>query len=351
MFFWLKEEANITGVTPDLEDYAECLENLGEAGFKKHHLVLGDRSVLAKVVDLDISKKARVYFGSVLSKYATIGGLSRDIRRIFVSTGCHAAVEGASWTVPLSSFADADSLAPAIIVVEHMHDFEVMHGLVDLHLAEGGLSSVLALKLFPSAGGGGGAHLSVSTYQRDARSLGLCVLDSDREHVLGALGTTARTCTNAFVQSWRWSMHVLQARELENIIPPGVIKSAGIDYSFMSEGYYSEGFWPISGYADLKLGDSICRFRRINAGEQSFAMTAAALATHFNDRVDCGEDRCNKPECRLCEPRGGVVARVAAHARSGQLRALRRVPERVVALNHLLSDLTSVGAAAAWRIA
>lgn len=73
MFFWLKEEANIAGVMPDLADYTECLENLGEAGFRKHHLVLGDRSMLGKILDLDISRKARAYFGSVLTKYATIG--------------------------------------------------------------------------------------------------------------------------------------------------------------------------------------------------------------------------------------------------------------------------------------
>ncbi|HIE5649747.1 TPA: hypothetical protein ACXNQV_001587 [Stenotrophomonas maltophilia] len=350
MFFWLKEEANIAGVMPDLANYVECLENLGEAGFRKHHLVLGDRSMLVKILDLDISKKARAYFGSVVTKYATIGGLSRDIRRVFVSTGCHAAVEDAGWTVPLTSFADVDSLAPTILVVEHMHDFDVMSGLTDLHLMEGGLSSLVSLKLFPSAGGGGGAHLSISTYQRDARSLGLCVLDSDRAHVLAALGTTARTCSNAFVSSWRWRMHVLQARELENVIPPGVIKQAGLDYHFKSEGYYHDGVWPISGYADLKLGDSLCRFHRVGVGEQSFEKTAAALAAHFSNHADCGEAICLKPECYLCTPRGGVVARVAEHARSGALRRLRRIPERVAALNDLVSDIAFVGAAAAWRI-
>ena len=351
MLFWLKEERAAAGVDLEVGEYVESLENLGEAGFRRDHLVMGDRKVLEKVMSLDLSRRAKVYYGSLLSKFSTIAGVGREIKRVFVSTGCHAPVrEATGWTVPLSSFSDVDSVARSILIVEHMYDYDVMRGLAELHLIERNISSLVSLNFIPAAGGGGGSHLALAVYQRDVKGFGLCVLDSDKPHVLGAVGGTAAKCGRAFVESWRWNMHVIEARELENLISPAVMNAAGVMNPFPSNSYFTDDKWEITGYADTKLGDYLCRFRQISPISQSYPRTKAALDRHFAHVSDCDEDACEKASCLICAPASTLLADVARAAEAGHLRKLRKLPERVAALNSLVSDITSVGAAAAWKI-
>ena len=53
MFFWLKDERDVLGGEVQFEEYAVCVENLGEAGYRKEHLVFGDRSIIARAMSLD----------------------------------------------------------------------------------------------------------------------------------------------------------------------------------------------------------------------------------------------------------------------------------------------------------
>ncbi|QGL87136.1 hypothetical protein FEO91_01900 [Stenotrophomonas maltophilia] len=351
MFFWLKDERDVLGGEVQFEEYAVCVENLGEAGYRKEHLVFGDRSIIARAMSLDISRKAKTYYASVLAKYATLGGLHREVRRVFVSTGCCApAAENGVWTIPLSAFSDVSSVASCIMVVEHMYDYTVILGLVDIHLAQVGLASSVGINLFPAAGGGGGTHLSLSMYQRDVRRLGICVLDSDRSHVYDALGNTAGTCKRVFAESWRWRMHIVCGRELENLIPPGVLKAVGLLSPYVDDAYYSNERWPVMGYVDIKSGDSICRFRKIDRGNRSFVETSDVIDRRFSAISICDEDEpCARDACLLCRSADSMLSDLAGRIHGSEFRKMRKLPQRVKALDELIDDVVAAGAAARWH--
>lgn len=350
MFFWLKDERDVLGGEVLYDEYAACIENLGEAGYRKEHLVFGDRTIIARAMSLDISRKAKTYYASVLAKYATLGGLHREVRRVFVSTGCYApAVENGVWTVPLSAFSDVSAVASCIMVVEHMYDYTVILGLVDIHLAQAGLASLVGINLFPAAGGGGGTHLSLSMYQRDARKLGICVLDSDRSHVHDALGNTAGTCKRIFAESWRWRMHIVCGRELENVIPPGVLRAVGIDSPYVDDSHYSDERWPIMGYVDLKAGDYICRFKNIDRGNKSFLETNDVIDRHFGAVYACDDGPCRREACLLCRSADSMLSDLAGRIQGSEFRKMRKLPQRVKALEKLIDDVVAAGAVARWN--
>ncbi|HHA2451873.1 TPA: hypothetical protein ACOENR_003304 [Stenotrophomonas maltophilia] len=350
MFFWLKDERDVLGGEVLYDEYAACIENLGEAGYRKEHLVFGDRTIIARAMSLDISRKAKTYYASVLAKYATLGGLHREVRRVFVSTGCYApAVENGVWTVPLSAFSDVSAVASCIMVVEHMYDYTVILGLVDIYLAQAGLASLVGINLFPAAGGGGGTHLSLSMYQRDARKLGICVLDSDRSHVHDALGNTAGTCKRIFAESWRWRMHIVCGRELENVIPPGVLRAVGIDSPYVDDSNYSDERWPIMGYVDLKAGDYICRFKNIDRGNKSFLETNDVIDRHFGAVSACDDGPCRREACLLCRSADSMLSDLAGRIQGSEFRKMRKLPQRVKALEKLIDDVVAAGAVARWN--
>lgn len=342
MFFWLKDQI-------DLNDSAQfdALENLGEAGFAGRHLVLGDRGLIDVIASAGgLSRKASAYFRSVRSKYAQVAGIRRSVKKINVSADCQSPMLDGEWTVPLQSFRTDDAVERVLLLVEHMYDYKVIVGLAHIFLKELGVASWVNLSLTPVSGGGGGTSITLSVHQSNMRSLGMCIVDSDRPHIKGALGSTARGCVGVYEERWGWNLHILNARELENVIPPQIYERGGVEYSVENPDGYKIEAWPVYGFVDMKKGDCLCRFRSLVPGDLSYKETQVALA-HY--KADSGKD-CPSQFCKLCAAGEGALIALAASLERYPLVAERMLPSRVPPLTALLNEVIGYAAAAKWSM-
>lgn len=233
-----------------------------------------------------------------------------------------------------------------MVIVEHMYDYKVIVGLAQISLRDCGAGALAGISLMPISGGGGATSLALSVHQSNRRSLGLCVVDSDRPHIKGAVGSTARGCSKVYDDRWSWRLHVIAGRELENIIPPEIYEMAGIGFKLSRHGGYNEVGWAVHGFADTKKGDCLCRFRSIDAGNQSYKETAAALAKFLAPK----NTACPSDECELCEPDENLLIALSSKMDVHPLAGLRRMPSQVAALSDLLKEVVSYGAMAKWSM-
>jgi hypothetical protein len=335
MFFWLV--CRECGDAPvDWNRWVDALDNLGESGFKGDHLVLGDRPVLDQVRNIaGLSRKAKAYFESAYARLTTIGAVSNAVRPIQVDPTVLAEVEVAGYTViPLSHFVPQNSAERSLLLCEHMYDFTVAVEFGFARMKALGLSAVCRLSFRPASGGGGGIHLTLSTYQTDPLSIGLCLVDSDRAHPFDRLGASARTCKQAHEPGWKWTLHITEARELENLIPPELADAAGFAQMRLGD-YYCEECWAIGGYVDHKTADVLCRFVNMDASNLSYSVVRAAVA-QFQHRSERSKECCANCECvaqRACPlntVHGNLLSRLAnwlSPAGSiGRVGALTTVP-------------------------
>lgn len=320
MFLWITTSgANPASV--QWSDWLEALDNLGEAGFRRDHLVLGDRAAILEILRVtDLSRRARAYFQSVATKLTTLGAIARVIRPTFVDVNAISAHQGATGVVvPIAHFKSLHSLERALLLCEHMYDCTLAEEFSLARLRGLGLARIGRLSLRHVVGGGGGIHLTLSTYQLDAETLGVCIIDSDRAHPFDALGTTASTAKGVFEEGWKWCLHIIEARELENLIPPEVAAACGLAKPRLSN-YFNNEAWAIGGYVDFKLehGDKLCRYFSINPSSQSKRHVRDAIA-HLRTCAVVGgccaaSDCSGEGNCVLTQYNKDMLKRVATWA-------------------------------------
>jgi hypothetical protein len=185
-------------------------------------------------------------------------------------------MRGGAWHVPLNYFANDLFLRSAHLICENDNDF-------DVYIAFG-RAAIRAL--FPGctisaesrAGGGGGTAGVLQRLLADPNPIGLCILDSDKEHIGGAEGATAKGCRHVFTEGWRVDLVVLKARELENLIPLHLVSR------FFNDGdvddllrEFSKISPDLSNYVCLKSGEGLCRFHSLKATDSLYARTKSAL--------------------------------------------------------------------------
>lgn len=342
MFLWITGSLDLSKA-----GQFDAVENMGEAGFAGRHLVVGDRGALDLITsDNRLSRKAMAYYKSVKAKYSQIAVLRGFIPKVNVSADCYSPLKGDEWTVPLDSFRTDDAVEKALVIVEHMYDYKVISGLASAYLRGLGAGGWVGVSLTPVSGGGGGSSLTLSVHQNNKRSLGICVVDSDRPHIRGPLGSTARGCAKIYDDRWGWRLHVINARELENIVPPEIYEAGGIDYKLGSWGSYRSETWAIHGFADTKKGDCLCRFRALGPGDQSYRETVAAL----QEFPVVNDHECPSPSCSLCEADESVLVMLSSKIETHPLAGLRKLPAHVSALSDLLREFVSYGAAPKWSM-
>ena len=355
MLLWLTCEGSPKAI--NWQAYLDELDNLGEAGYKRDHAVFADRAVLAEILALpNLSRRARAYFLHIQAKFSTIAGIRHEVTPIYVSASCYAEVtDGDSHIIPLSAFANLHSAVRANLVCEHMYDFHVLSFLASMALANWNMNSTFQVSFVPVSGGGGGTHLTLLTYQLNADSIGICVVDSDKSHPGDAYGSTAVSCSRAFKHSWRWRLHVLAARELENVVPPEIWREGIGEELFAFDEAYDDRWWGVYGFADSKEStDSLCRYFEIGPGHGSYTSVQASLRELSTQGV---------PNCASClrefECAGAACCNLGAGFPKGlqslaawieRGRALPKTTRMVRALEALLKDLVKTGIAPRFRV-
>jgi len=299
MLIWIN---NVEIDDPGCNEVAiSALNCLGDAAFYGRHIVLGPRPLLTRLAShADLSRSARGYYKWMAGAFTQFGGLVSQVNFLIADAGAFApSVNGSQWSVPLSLFSDPDFLTVAELICENNSDFEVYDQLARLYAKRELPGCQVRLRSRP--GGGNTTSQVLASAMTSPGPVSLCLVDSDRDLVLGAAGATAKRCMDVYEESWRINLHVLDGRELENLVPVDVmvrvLEGERVDTSVVEK--FSLVHRDLALFACLKTGEQVCRFHAIGTGYGGYQRTKIALgatARSHDAFASCG-DECSSHGC------------------------------------------------------
>jgi hypothetical protein len=238
-----------------------ALENLAHAGKSGVQLVVGDRGtleVLSKFDDLSMS--TRSYFRRMAQWMTQIGTTLDRQEKLRIDLTNKSEPGPFGCTVPVDMFSKIDYCEKSQILTENLTDFNVLVGLANLYLKE--RLPGYALNLRPQNGGGNTTAHVLREIGSSPSGPVFCCVDSDRRFAGDALGPTARAIKATKVtDNWRVDSTVIEARELENILPHDLVLRVA-EANRMSVGQVSTTLGLPAKYlfyCSLKDGDHLCR--------------------------------------------------------------------------------------------
>lgn len=346
MFFWLVE-TDKCDLNEVIEQGIEAFETLGLAGYSRTHIVLGDRGLMKALAGSGLlSRRSQQYFKYVFSRYSDLAVLRRRFDPVFIGRSSFDVNRIEKISVGLDFFSSPASCGQAVLLAEHVFDYKLIRALAKGWIAKNGLASACDVSFRFAAGGGGGTGHVLSVYELDGTSIGCCVVDSDKDHVDANVGNTAEFCINMHSESWRWALHVIEGREIENLIPNCLLEAAVPGRVRANPVLYSDECWSLGGYSDHKIADSLCRFLRVRKDVPRVSGALAKLGSNAQGRLAtcCGSGKCGegKPICNLTEGSGGVLQAVVGYI---EKRGITRRFSSVSALEAMLRVVVSTGLA------
>lgn len=320
MFFWL--QGSVEKVEEFLADEgSEALIELGEAGYKSRHVVGCSRQV-ARMLSArsELSDRSRAYFRRIYGEYTQLGSVFSRPESIIIDLEVVEPLQiGGVWRVPLGLFSEEIFSSSCVVVCENDTDFEIYE-----HLARFWMRSErpdCVVSAVSRAGHGGSTSTVIRRVALDPNPLYLCIVDSDRNVVLGGEGPTARGVRRAWVESWRGLLKVLECRELENALPIGAsIKCEQLNRrsSVVLEAL-SDVDEDIREFACHKVGERLCRFHDVDSSAAGHGRTKAGLlsTSHAHDGFRLCGVQCGDCDCAVVPELGeGFLSRFADWLRS-----------------------------------
>jgi hypothetical protein len=285
------------------DEVLAAINLLGEAAFNGRHIVLGSRPLLRKLAaSFELSRMARQYFGWMSEALTQYGNLVSSVPYVVIDNSSVSINKlGSQWIVPLKKFSRAEFLFTTELICESNHDFNVLTKLAEIYIDSEYKGVNLRVRSKP--GGGNMTADVLGLALEEPNPVSICVIDSDKELVDGRLGETAKRCLRVCKdkEDWRVQLYVLDARELENLIPHDVVVSVladeGKDVTLASS--LSTIHRDIGRFGCLKSGERPCRFHDIGSDHQGYFATKFALqrtsqnCAAFNGcGSSCGEHGC-----------------------------------------------------------
>lgn len=296
VIFWIDDIEDVNG---DWRPFADAISNLGEAGYFGRHLILGGRSVVRRISALDgVSTRSKAYFSRIAEGITQLGHVTR-LPAVIVSAKVDAPIlRGKDWHVPMRDFVNPDLLEACNLVCEDINDCDVISIFAENYINR--KYSGLCISLRHVSGGGNGISRQLQRSVDRGRAVSMYVVDSDREIVEGGLGDTAKRCFAIDLRDvWRVALYITEARELENLIPLGLVSRMLADERRHTDKVDSFGLVDkdVAHYACLKTGERLCRFHDVDSSFQGYERTRAALVS--TSRAHPGFFRCGD-ECANC---------------------------------------------------
>lgn len=326
---------------------ADALIELGEAGYKARHVVACSRAVAKLLADRpELSGRARAYFGRIYGEFTQLGGVLATKKHLSVSPEVAAPiVVGDTWRLPLQMFNVEDFTNQLVVVCENDTDFEVYVELARRWMRYFRPDCVVSA--VSRAGGGGSTVTVIRRLMSEPNPPFLCIVDSDREVVLGAIGSTAKSVKNIWSDTWRGSLFVLDCRELENALPVELVLACQREFGFedLATLELSNVHADLREYACLKSGESLCRFHKVPRSHAGYARTMSALEntsrTHRSFGI-CGRE-CAEAECKVIPSLGeGFLPRFSEWLQSKSRQSFQQPvdwPVTILAAVETLSTL------------
>lgn len=232
-----------------------------------------------------------------------------------VSYGSSITKNNNSWGVPLKFFYDSIFFS-VVILGENLMDAKLAIKAGETYKTINGYKG-MCIRAQPIDGGGSTLSDISQHYDHQVCSWGLAIADSDRVAPSSSMKDTAKTLLRKKFYNELIEKHILNAREMENILPKAVLSEIAADKNsdcFIDRAdFYTElrQRWPIlANYVDLKEGSLVSDFiSYLNdvGGELNELISEGKLSTNCTNIYEC-EGRCD------CELIGGFGSSILENA-------------------------------------
>lgn len=342
MLLWLEGGADAAAAVMASPAKIDALSNIIRAGQLGVHAVFGDRDFLNGMAESPgLGPGEAAFLRKKALELVQVSHALREFRRVRVSPFAGSVENsGDEWLVPLEVFRDAKVLGAPVIVGEHIRDAG-FYKRAACELLANVLPSYL-VRLTPVLGGGNTTSDVLNRYFYDGSPSWICIVDSDRKHSADTVGETARRCLAIHVPEndrWRFSLYVLSARAVENLLPSQLRAAAlpGMALgNVQSDRLLNELPAHVSAYVSLKDGDTLCRFYLRGdlhpdfPAEEDVAFCSACgrvggceelvafgrLFVRLTDSLDSGVARLPSPQ-EWCDELRSISVRVASFGLAG----------------------------------
>ncbi|WP_312320264.1 hypothetical protein [Stenotrophomonas sp.] len=256
MVIYLKEGDSLTA---DFTN-SDAIENLAYNCRIGNHILLGDRNLLEEIAStFIISDRARSFLRQSAQRMTQQGSLINKVSWLLTIDTSNL-VPG---MVHLTTFSNANYCEKSQLLTENLSDSMVLTSLAE-HFASVEFKGYKVV-IRQVAGGGSTTGQCLHGLTSSPSGAVLCIVDSDRTFDGAAIGDTAKGTRKKYKASkdkWRSSFHIIEQRELENLIPDDILlhcvnkfipaKSPEANALLQTSTFFKD-------YFCVKSGDSTCR--------------------------------------------------------------------------------------------
>lgn len=293
MLLWLEGGAEVVASVCARGDRVHALRNILASVRRGENAFFADRALLHGLCDsgvLDESDSACLR--SAAQDLTQFGSALAAIKKIRLSTtASEAEKSGQEWIVPIERFLQPTILYRPLLIGESMRDARFL--LVASQRVLDCIAPGFVCSFIPSNGGGDSTAEVLEEYLRSDGPPFFCVVDSDQEFQFSNFGQTASKCQRAMHRArdeWCFRLYVLEARELENLLPVALRESLleGMSGAHLdAHKRLREMPDSVSLYVCLKEGEHLCRFYAKNLLERRRAPPAGCYCHDCHETTMC----------------------------------------------------------------
>jgi len=298
MIILFKEEG---AFQPSIE-LNHALDNIAYQCRSGNHVLMGSRDLLTRIAESpNLDKRTISVIRNAAQRMTQQGSLLQKSPWVLEIDTADSTGDCAH----LLDFANPDLCEKSQLLAENPTDSTTLANLAEIYIN----NQLSGFKLSIRCNNGGGSTIGNTLKQITDNASGcvLCVVDSDRVFSGAKIGSTARAAKQAHNKvnpKWRSRLHIIEQRELENIIPSDVrdhcIRIHAphlLPTSVNIEG--TQNFY--SDYFCLKSGDSMCRVVNSIISQKQHSKLQEAREAHAPSPLEnvepCGTCN-NNNDCR-----------------------------------------------------
>lgn len=320
MIIYLKEGAQLV---PDITN-SDAIENIVYNCRIGNHILLGDRKLLDNIAtNFGLNDRTRSFLRYSAQRMTQQGRLIDKVSWALTVDTSNSSGEH----VPLKTFSNADYCEKAQLLTENISDARLLTSLAE-HLLGIDLKGY-RMAIRHISGGGSTTAQCLEELSSSPSGAFLCVVDSDRPFIGASIGDTAKGAKEKYKkikEKWRSGFHMIEQRELENLLPVEVTLHCAQKHALSSQ-EQTEALQQTStffrDYFCIKHGDSTCRVvTSIIRKKQKAKLLEAKL--HLESKLDkaegCGTCALDN-NCRKSPAFGsGLLAIAARELSEGNIR-------------------------------
>lgn len=248
------------------EETRDAINIIARGRKEGKHLIISSRENISFLLESELlNKTSSSVFSRVFSNITQYGYITNYVSHIIdiLPHSCdYSYIEGNPSIVklPIEHFADTSSIQSTLLLTENLDDANLYKAIAGYYMSKENINAKMSSYL--SHGGGNNISDQYRYQQSSSKRFIFCIVDSDKKHPMDSLGNTASSIARIDDDDVPYCyFHVLDAHEIENLLPSYFVKEAVAEdssayQSFQGLSYLhnSENVSYLYLFADVKEG-------------------------------------------------------------------------------------------------